>query len=237
VREGIHLSDRELIEIEAATLYRLDAKGRLISLNDENQGEAPRFYLGITRDGNIARYRHDLPDDLVEELADAVEREPVHAKLPESPALCDLYGELLERHAPVKNMWTGPAYVIPSQERIPHGVVGITPENAGLLQESFPDVVGRVDLCAPVTALIEDGKAVSVCLSSCVSPAAHESGVGSVEEYRGRGYAGKVVAAWAESVRKLGRVPFYSTDWDNRASQRVAEKLGAVAFGVDFHFD
>jgi RimJ/RimL family protein N-acetyltransferase len=237
-RIGLHMySDKELIEIQVATLYRLEEKGRLLSINDENLGQAPRFYLGLTREGNIARFRHDLPDDLVEELTDAVAREPVHADLPERPILFDLYRELLERHAPAENRWTGPAYVIPPQVIVPSEVVRITAENSDLLKETFPDVVGRLDSRAPVIAVVEDGVAVSVCLSSCVSAKAHESGVETVQEYRGRGYAGKVVAAWAELVRNLGRIPFYSTDWDNRASQRVAEKLGAVAFGLDFHFD
>jgi len=237
VRGDINHSDRELIEIEVATLYHFSGKGRLLCTNDENQGEAPRFYLGITQDGNIARFRHDLPDDLVEELTDVVAREPVHAELPESPTFLDLYRELLERHAPAENRWTGPAYVIPRQESVPSDVISITAENSDFLEGTFPKVIGRIDWCAPVIALVEDGRAVSVCLSSCISAKAHEAGVGTLEEYRGRGYAGKVVAAWAEAVRKLGRIPFYSTDWDNRASQRVAEKLGAVAFGVDFHFD
>jgi RimJ/RimL family protein N-acetyltransferase len=237
VRRDTCLSDRELIEIEVATLYHFGGKGRLLCINDENQGEAPRFYLGITRDGNIARFRHDLPDELVVELMDAVAREPVPATLPERPAFLDLYRKILERHAPAENRWTGPAYVIPRQESVPSDVVRITPVNSNLLKETFPDVVGRIDSSGPLIALVEDGRAVSVCLSSCISTKAHESGVGTLEVYRGRGYAGKVVAAWAELVRNLGRIPFYSTNWENRASQRVAEKLGAVAFGVDFHFD
>jgi RimJ/RimL family protein N-acetyltransferase len=230
-------SDKELIEIEVATLYQLDEDDRLVCINDAGRGAAPRFYLGMTREGNIARFRYDLPGDIVEELLKVCSREPVHTRLPEKPLYCAAYREILDAHAPVENLWTGPAYVIPSRESVPPEVIRITPENGDLLRDSYPDVLRRLETCQPVTGMVEDGTVVSVCISSCVSLRAHESGVETLEEHRGKGFATKVVAAWAEAVRELGRIPFYSTEWENVASQRVAEKLGAVAFGVDFHFD
>ena len=40
-----------------------------------------------------------------------------------------------------------------------------------------------------------------------------------------------VVAGWAgDYSRDLGRIPLYSTSYDNKASQRVAEKLGSCNF-------
>ena len=48
--------------------------------------------------------------------------------------------------------------------------------------------------------------------------------------YRGRGYGPRVTVAWAEAIWASGRVPLYSTSWDNKASLAVARKLGLAAY-------
>jgi len=64
---------------------------------------------------------------------------------------------------------------------------------------------------------------------------AHEAGVETAPPYRGRGHAAQVVAAWARAVLELGRVPLYSTSWQNEASRAVARKLSLIRFGDDLH--
>ncbi len=53
-------------------------------------------------------------------------------------------------------------------------------------------------------------------------------------DYRGRGYAATVTAAWALAIRASGRIPLYSTSWDNTASLAVARKLGLIAYASDW---
>jgi len=57
--------------------------------------------------------------------------------------------------------------------------------------------------------------------------------VETVLAYRGRGYANTVVAAWARDILATGRMPLYSTSWQNLASQAVARKLGLIQYGTD----
>ena len=78
-------------------------------------------------------------------------------------------------------------------------------------------------------------RAVSICGSARITSRAHEAGVETHPDFRGRGHAVKVVAAWARAVREDGRIPLYSTSWENEASRDVARKLGLVQYGVTFH--
>jgi len=109
----------------------------------------------------------------------------------------------------------------------------ITTANVAVCQRYFPWTAAHLDDLQPCRAVVADGDAVSLCFSSRNATEACAAGVFTVEEYRGHGYAPVVVASWANAVREMGRVPFYSTAWDNLASQAVAQKLGLVLYGAD----
>jgi GNAT superfamily N-acetyltransferase len=78
-----------------------------------------------------------------------------------------------------------------------------------------------------------DGAVVaSICHTpGPLAPRAAECGVWTRPECRGRGHAAATAAAWAEVLRPSGRTLFYSTDADNRSSQRVASRLGLRPIG------
>ena len=88
----------------------------------------------------------------------------------------------------------------------------------------------------PAAAVIADGVTASLC---CSVPGANavEASLNTDEGHRGHGYAVSATAAWAAAVRRSGRVPLYSTSWDNTASRSVARKLGLQLYGEDWHID
>ena len=129
------------------------------------------------------------------------------------------------------------AYRFPDQIPSPSTkVVRVTQENAELLRDSFPEVISELDLVQPCIVVVEDRRAVSLCHSVRISARAHEAGLETLKTYRRKGYAAAVVAGWATVVRDLGLIPFYSTSWDNVASQGVAGSLGLVLYSADFSF-
>lgn len=113
--------------------------------------------------------------------------------------------------------------------------VAINEANADLLRGGFEEWLPDVPHRQPFMAMIEDGHAVSLCASVRITDDAHEAGVETLPMYRQRGHAVNVVAGWARAVRKRKAIPFYSTSWDNMASQNVALSLGLSLFGTDFH--
>ena len=52
----------------------------------------------------------------------------------------------------------------------------------------------------------------------------------TLPEFRRRGYARQVTAAWAHDIQQQDKVPFYSHRLSNLASQAVARSLGLIPF-------
>ena len=233
------LTDAELLEIQVAVLFVHDARGRLVSVNETDEPEpsaAPRFFWGRTRAGSICRLRHDVPEDVGERLVRIVEDEPVEAELAREPRGLAAARTILEAQAPLRRTYNGPAYRFP--DRIPEStdVVAVTEGSQDALGPKFAWLRASLAAHQPCFAVVAGGWAVSVCNSARATSLAAEAGVETIEGFRGRGYAQRVALAWAAAVRQQGRIPLYSTWWENAASRGVAGKLGLVQYGVDLHF-
>jgi hypothetical protein len=225
--------DLVLKRVEA--LYRCDHRGRLVSINQWNGGAAPRFYLLRTAESVVCRFRADVPDDLVQRLEELCTQQPKSRPPEWLPAQYGQYLDLLSSHAPVERVWAGPAFVCTPDVAAGGSPVAICDDNAHLLRGGFDDWLPDVARRQPFIAIIEDNRAVSICASVRISKAVHCAGVETLVAYRQRGHAVNAVAAWAMAVRSLGATPFYSTSWENCASQRVAARLRLPLVGVDFH--
>jgi RimJ/RimL family protein N-acetyltransferase len=229
------LDNERLIELQTHVLFTHDAHGRLLKINEPDGDDAPRFFLGRTTAGNLCRFRHDLPAEIVAQLADLFRSEPAPQDLRQPPQHLAAYRRILETHAPIQHEDHGPAYHFPGVIQPPVGIATtrMTRDNAEVLQSHFSWLIPVLNIMPPVFAVLQEDQAIAVCFSSRIPTVADEAGVNTVEAYRGRGYAAAVVANWAEAIRGLGRIPLYSTSWNNMASQAVARKLGLVMYGDD----
>jgi RimJ/RimL family protein N-acetyltransferase len=216
-------------------LFTHDPRGRIVRVNEPAGKAAPRFYLGRTVEGREWRFRDDVDDELMEALESACRDEPGGEEFLLPPHGATRYETVLARAAPIQSKWAGPAYRFAGELPATAGTVVITGENSDLLRPHLPEWLDSVVSGEPFLASVNAGRAVSVCCSVRTTPAAHEAGVETAQAFRGRGYAAQVVAAWAKAVREIQRIPLYSTSWENRASLRVAEKLGLIRYGTDLH--
>ena len=230
------LTDLELMAIHVQASFTHDAHSRLLLVNEPGGGDlAPRLFLGRTWAGNLWRFRADLPEILVEELEALCVDEPVDKEFHNKPRHFEAYMRLLETHAPVQKWWMGPAYQFTEDFEPSRHVLAITETNAEMLRGGFEELVSELPDWQPFLAIVVESRAVSVCRSVRITPDAHEAGVETLHDFRGKGYAKEAVAGWARLVQSMGATPLYSTSWENSASQAVANKLHLVPYGADFH--
>jgi hypothetical protein len=230
-------SDSELMSLHVRALFTHDAESRLRFVNEPGNpvALAPRLFLGRTRAGNLWRFRADLPEILTRELDRLCADEPaLNEDLNEPPRHAERYVRLLEEHGPVTKMWAGPAYYFPEDIVSSRQSIALTEKDGEKLKGGFEEFVSELQTWQPFIALFEKGHAVSVCRSVRITPAAHEAGVETLPNFRGKGYARDVTAEWALRVRAAGAIPLYSTTWENSASQALGRKLRLVCYGDDY---
>ena len=232
------ISDPDLMEIHASALYRVDARKRLLAVNEPGDPPPPRLFVGRTRTGHLWRFRHDLTQPLVDELEALLRAEPVATDLSQPLRCLSGLQAALARDAPLSGTWSGPAWRFPDElPTFAHDVISITPEHEDLVRSIFPVLADDLPWCQPCLAIVERRQLASLCFSSRNTSEAAEAGVNTIEAFRGRGYAPAVAAAWARAVHYEGRIPLYSTSWDNLASRSVARKLGLILYGADLSIE
>jgi RimJ/RimL family protein N-acetyltransferase len=228
--------ERAIMTLQATALFQLDAAGRILAINESDSAPAPRLFIGRTTEGLVWHYRHDLPDALVREIDTLLATEPPSADL-RTPLRCDEpLRALLHAHAPITSIWSGPAWWCPEGIAAPRPVPTVQLADGAAMAKHYPGWARDFANSQPCIAVLDGDDAVAVCCSSRRSPDAAEAGADTLPDYRGRGYAASAVAAWAAAIRATGRLPLYSTAWDNVASQGVARTLGLVLYGADLSF-
>lgn len=227
------LSDLELLDLKIDALFRFDAAGRILGSNEQDPQPAPRLYAACTRQGHRRRFGQGMSNELAALLEQLLRQTPASTELTDAALPLEPLRELLRSGAELPSYSSGPAYRFPDDIRQAAEATLITPDNAGILLPHFPWTATELPYRLPCAAVVADGVAVSLCCSSRNTARAAEAGVDTIDAYRGRGYATAVTAAWAQAVRASGRIPFYSTWWENHASRGVARSLGLVQFAVE----
>lgn len=230
------LSALQRMAIQIDTLYRCDADGRLYCVNEPGDPPAPRFFMGRTAEGNLWRFRHDLPAALVAQLEQLCQAEPITENLANPPQQHAAIKTLLQTAGGTEDEYRGPAYWIPDTVQPVDNAILLNDTNMPEMQVHFPwlTTLDPYYQMGPVAAVIEQGQAVAISFCSRRPGQATEAGVETAPAYRGRGYATAAVATWAAAVHRSGCQPLYSTTWTNQASQRIARKLGAILYGDDW---
>ena len=235
---GVHMpklspNSLELMQMHVNVLFTHDRHMRFTGLNQWNGGPAPRFYLGRTPMGHVWRFRADVPDNLTEQLVALCRQET--GNILREPQHKDRYIQLLSSQAEIKQVWHGPAYWRSGALIAAVPPTPINGANAHLLRGGLEDWRPDVPHCQPFMAAVMDNRAVSVCASVRTSDIAHEAGVETLAAFRRQGHAANAVAGWANALLEKQIVPLYSTSWENRASQGVANRVGFSLYGTDFH--
>lgn len=239
------IGDVDLLAIQVATLFVLTESGRIQRENDPDRSAGPRLYLAGCESGNIVRIRQDVGEETARAINALVADEPPLRDPRNAPLRVDDYVELLSRQAPIEQRSAGPIYSFPDHLEYEHDVTLVgsnTAEGdrlvAGLeadqgMPQSLVDLgfVSVTDIWAPWCIALHQGEIASIGMTARIGPTGGEVGVTTSTAFRGRGFAAAVVAGWASHPSLRSRALFYSADWTNVSSQRVAERLGLRLIG------
>lgn len=223
------------MRIHMETLFEVDASGCLLCGNELHRPAAPRFFLGRTPDGDVWAVRHDLPRHLADELVALAESMPRGFDTERAPERFTPFVELVATGGAAERIWAGPVYAFAEPPLAVEHALQVTPDNASVLSPHLEEWREDVSDSVPMAVDLEGGEAVSLCCSVRISDRAHEAGVETHPRFRGQGRAARVVVAWAGLVRAAGRIPLYSTSWDNEASRRLAARVGLGQYGSTLH--
>ncbi len=224
----------DLMRAHLDALYTHDVRGRMMAVNEWSGGQPPRFHLGRTPAGNVWRFRDDVSAEHVQRLQALCAQEPAWDGSSQLPYLHAEFRQALAAEAPVTRIDAGPAWWFARDITPTVPPLAIIAANADLLRGGLEAWLLDVPHRHPFMVAIADGRAVSVCASVRITPAAHEAGVDTVSAYRRLGHATNAIAGWANAVQALGALALYSTSWENTTSQSVAAKLGLTLYGVDY---
>ena len=190
----------DLIHLQITLEYQLDLAGNLVPF--AGSSEQARYIVYKYSGGYRWYYRYDLPTQVRSQLA---EQDPDNA---------------FEQPEQVINILSQDGSVDPSGPFI-SGYFDHKPAVSEPLQLKL------LDGCF---VIVVDNRPVAWAGSERNNTACAEVAVETLLEFRRRGFARQVTAAWANHILHQGLVAFYSYHADNLPSQALANSLGVVQY-------
>ena len=227
--EARALGDLELLQIEMDLLWGAKT--------------GPELVLAYTRDSVRARIGNQVAPDVARALAAELDSVPPGVDSDVPPPQLERSRVLLEdalgaavRLAP----GSGPSYLIEPEVTFRATAELLRSDKADLapVRQANPgnwDADEWQDLAdghlGPWVMAAHGERVISICHTPVFNSMAAEAGVWTHPDFRGQGHAAATTAEWAALMRPTGRLLFYSTSRTNRASRRVAARLGLRQLG------
>ncbi|HLZ83307.1 MAG TPA: GNAT family N-acetyltransferase [Caulobacteraceae bacterium] len=234
-----------LLAVDLDVLFVTSPSGRIVRVNSPDGEAGPRLVLAGCCSGNLLRLRGDVGDAAARDIAALVADEPPWRDAAEAPPCLPGLIRLLSREARVTHVSRGIPYVLPNGlhwETPATTIAGDEAEGRDLLgrlaREGASTALAEAgfrsvaDFWAPWCAALQGGEIAAIAFAARLGPRAAEVGVYTLSGFRGRGLAAAVTARWSSLAALAGRRLFYSTQITNRASQRVAGRLGLRTLGA-----
>jgi hypothetical protein len=230
--DSYNVPQNKLLEMHIEALFILNSQSKLVAINEpwDKTKTAPRLYLGKTFDGSIIyKFRYDIPLEIIKKLEKYLLKEIL---LNEDNKInhTDEYLKILVS----KNYFEEICYFYNGAiDLIKNNCIKITNENIKNFKlNGFEWLNEEIIYCQPCYGIIEKNKIISICRSVRITERAHEAGIETLKEYRGKGLAMIALINWANNIQNDGYIPLYSTSKENKSSQRVAEKALLNKFGI-----
>jgi RimJ/RimL family protein N-acetyltransferase len=217
----------------------------MLSQRDPPRSPAPRFSLTGCADGNLAHFRHDVPDDVAAAVQALLRTEPPLCARDSLPVHLAHYLALFDATSTEPDVEF--SYDLPHATGFPPDVRIVasgTPEGdallsgyerdgvtAGLHEIGFKDTG---EFWAPWCVAFDGREPAAVAFAARLGEHGAATGVATAKAHRGRGLAAAAVAAWSSHPALTDKTLGYSHNRDNRSSQRVTERLGLRFIGTQF---
>jgi hypothetical protein len=206
----------------------LDAQGRMTRIPGPDPDEVPRVYIAqYQKQGQVCfdrYYREDVPTQICGQLDQLASAAVLH----DHPRVLSILRDHFESpgcHYGKSCVFAG--FIFPNE--FPDTVL-LGEIHQAMTEQYDP----KLDIGSRrVFGVIQDGKIVSTCQSSRENDEAGEAWVRTLPEYRRRGFARQVTAAWGNDLLAHSKIPFYSYKMENIASQSVAKNLGLIQYITD----